>query len=420
MNFSPISPRVVKIKTYLRAVRHKKKILAALGLVLTIILPMELIISGEFDVYPKNNADIRAPVEAVISVIYVKEGDRVRKGDALFQLTNPDLEVKRQDIRSLLSAAKARYGLLIAGTRHEEVLLMQKEVETAQTRLKHAVTMLDEAKRIHNQKINQAQQSVSLAKDQLTFTLNERDRYALLLKKNIISKQRFAEFEQAAKISQGAVEDSQTSLSIVLADDLGEARREKALATSAHQEAKAKLALLQADSRIEDIDAAKSAVASLEVQLSLINNDFDNMKIQSPEDGIVVTEHLHDLHGKLVHRGDLIVEIYDFRIVKAELLIPEKEIGDVTIGQGVTLKARAYPGRSFKGKVVAIAPRAISSADGLNRKMIRVTTEISNPDLALMPGMTGYGKINAGDRSIFDIITRRMVRYFRVEFWSWW
>jgi len=35
---------------------------------------------------------------------------------------------------------------------------------------------------------------------------------------------------------------------------------------------------------------------------------------------------------------------------------PEKEIGDVKVGQDVLLKVRAYPEMSFHGKVVSIAP----------------------------------------------------------------
>ena len=38
----------------------------------------------------------------------------------------------------------------------------------------------------------------------------------------------------------------------------------------------------------------------------------------------------------------------------------------------------------------------------------------------LKPGMTGHGKITCCERSIFHLITRRLVRYIRVEFWSWW
>jgi len=38
-----------------------------------------------------------------------------------------------------------------------------------------------------------------------------------------------------------------------------------------------------------------------------------------------------------VKEGDLIVEVYDLKTVTAEISVPEKEIGDVRVGQEVLL-----------------------------------------------------------------------------------
>ncbi len=34
--------------------------------------------------------------------------------------------------------------------------------------------------------------------------------------------------------------------------------------------------------------------------------------------------------------------------------------------------------------------------------------------------MTGHGKIYVGERRLIEIVSRRVVRFLRVEFWSWW
>ncbi len=34
--------------------------------------------------------------------------------------------------------------------------------------------------------------------------------------------------------------------------------------------------------------------------------------------------------------------------------------------------------------------------------------------------MTGTAKIHCGERRTITLFTRRLVRYLRVEFWSWW
>nr|WP_305909880.1 efflux RND transporter periplasmic adaptor subunit [Methylomarinum sp. Ch1-1]MDP4522819.1 efflux RND transporter periplasmic adaptor subunit [Methylomarinum sp. Ch1-1] len=114
------------------------------------------------------------------------------------------------------------------------------------------------------------------------------------------------------------------------------------------------------------------------------------------------------------------MEVYRLDTAKVEMLIPEKDIGDIGVGQPVTLKARAYPDRQFNGKVAAIAPTAMDDDSGLTRKVVRVTTEIDNAALLLKPEMTGFAKIDCGKRTLFELLTRRMLRYLRVEFWAWW
>jgi hypothetical protein len=81
---------------------------------------------------------------------------------------------------------------------------------------------------------------------------------------------------------------------------------------------------------------------------------------------------------------------------------------------------RAYPGLSFEGKVTSIAPIATKGEEKWQQKTILVTTELSNESMLLKPEMTGNAKIFCGQRRIFDLITRRLARYMRVEFWSWW
>ena len=117
--------------------------------------------------------------------------------------------------------------------------------------------------------------------------------------------------------------------------------------------------------------------------------------------------------------GTLIAEVFELDHVLPEIIVSEKDIGDVAVGQSVVLKARAYPDRSFSGRVKAVAPRHADS-DGVQRKVFRVTVELDERSGGLKPEMTGNAKIVCGRRTIASLLTRRLVRYLRVEFWSWW
>jgi hypothetical protein len=70
--------------------------------------------------------------------------------------------------------------------------------------------------------------------------------------------------------------------------------------------------------------------------------------------------------------------------------------------------------------VTTIAPVAVREEEGWRGRAFRVTTAIENPDLLLRPEMTGSAKIYCGERRLWDVLTRRLARYLRVEFWSWW
>ena len=144
------------------------------------------------------------------------------------------------------------------------------------------------------------------------------------------------------------------------------------------------------------------------------------MRVVSPHDGVITTPRMNEKIGQLVSKGTLIAEVHDLHTVEAEIAVPEQEIADVQVGQPVVLKARSYPTERFEGTVTAIAPAAGKPDDALGQKVIRVITKIDNAPLLLKSQMTGNAKIYSDKRSIAELITRRLVRYLRVEFWSWW
>jgi multidrug resistance efflux pump len=105
--------------------------------------------------------------------------------------------------------------------------------------------------------------------------------------------------------------------------------------------------------------------------------------------------------------------------VQAEIDVPERDIGDVRVGQRGLLRLRAYAARTFTGHVASIAPLADTSAF-LNGRTVRVTITIPNQSGLLKPHLTGYARIDCGRARALDLFTRRFRRFVRVEFWSWW
>jgi len=167
------------------------------------------------------------------------------------------------------------------------------------------------------------------------------------------------------------------------------------------------------------IEATEAEISRLETLERTLEERLRLTTIVSPASGVVTTPHFEERIGLRVNKGDILATIVELDRPRPELLISEKEIADVHPGQSVVLRARAYPERKFSGTVKAIAPAATDDT-GLVRKVFRVTVEIDAPSDILKPEMTGTAKVYAGTRPIWNLLTRRIAHYLRVEFWSWW
>ena len=342
---------------------------------------MDLTIKGSFDLLPIHNADVRAGAEGIVEQIYVTEGQSVQKGELIARLFDRDVKAEMQKTQAAIAEAKAKLSLLVAGPRPEE--------------------------------IEQARIEIAKDAEAIQFATNRLDRDTKLFNLKLLSKQE--------------LEDTEASLAL----------RKSEAAT-----AKSKLEVLLAGTRPEEIQAMKETIASLEAQNRYLDGQLQLMQVISPAAGVVATpaRQLTAMENQLVKKGDLVAKVFDLKTITAEMVVSESDIADVQVGQKVLLKVRAYPEKTFYGKVKSIAiaaqggPSSVAAAGGqsqaaaaanvsrnnLSPRMVTVTTEIENDDLLLKPDMSGQGKISCGERRLLDIVKRRIARTVRVEFWSWW
>jgi multidrug resistance efflux pump len=335
----------------------------------------DLRVPGDFNVLPVRTADVRAEVEGIIEEVTVREGQLVQVGDPVARLSEHELRAELERITAQIEENRSRLKLLEAGARPEEIQLAQIAVARAEEQLKF--------------KRSRAGRDRQLYEEQL-LSLNDYEE----------SKRQVAELES----------------------DLSEAKR--------------KLELLLAGNRLEEIQAMKAAVASLEAQRKFTEDQMHRGHVVSLAAGIVTTPELQlkELEHQLVKKGDLIAKVHDFQTITALIGVSEKEIADVHVGQSVRLKARAYPEMVFDGKVTEIATTAQAANSSpttiptsstattirTSPNTILVTSEIDNHAGYLKPGMTGMAKISCGEHRLLDLAKRRLSRTLRVEFWSWW
>jgi putative peptide zinc metalloprotease protein len=393
--------------------------LVAAALAVLFLGRLSLNVSGEFKVLPARNADVRAEVDGMIEQVHVEEGEHVRKGDVLVRLSERDYRAELGKVEAEIAEKRAQLKMLRAGPRKEEVALMRSELQTARTRHLHSRSRFEEGDRLRATKLSKAEATVNAAMERLKFTRADRARQKELFEKGLISRKQWEDSEQEVALREKELEVAQAEVLLVSGENLAGLRQDLAVTENQVDEAGGKLKLFLAGSRPETIEATEAEIARLETSQRYLADQVRLTTVVSPASGIITTPKLKERVGEHVKKGDLIVKVFELERVTPEVTVSEKEIADVTPGQSVVLKARAYPGERFAGTVKAIAPAAIEDG-GLGHKVFRVTIQMDQASHLLKPEMTGNAKILCGSRPIAYLLTRRIVRYIRVEFWSWW
>ena len=231
-----------------------------------------------------------------------------------------------------------------------------------------------------------------------------------------------AKAEERLKYARSELERDKALAAIQLLSqkELEQAEEQVAVRAKELQAAGEELTLLLAGSRPEEIEALEADIRRLEAQQSYLQDQLKSLNVTSPIAGVITTHKLKEKIGENVKKGDLIAAVHAVKTVTVEIAVPEKEIADVHLGNGIVLKARAYPHTTFKGQVTAIAPIVTKPTDWQPERTVLVTTRLDNPASLLKPEMTGNAKIQCGKQRAMDLVMRRFIRYLRVEFWSWW
>jgi multidrug resistance efflux pump len=342
---------------------------AAAGLFL---VHMNLRIAGPFTVLPEENADVRTEVDGIVEEIRVQEGDHVTAGAVIARLADKDLRAQLLMTEAQVREARANLRRLQAGPTAENI-----EVARA---------------------------AVSKADDGAKFARGKLARSDLLFQSQVLSTQEFEAVQEQAATAENAL-----------------------------VEARSQLRMLLRGARPEEREAAKAQVDQLEGRQRYLEAQLGLLDVLSPATGVVATptRELKELVGQFIAKGALITKVYAIQTVTVQIVVTEKEIGDVRVGQNVVLKSRAYPDMVFHGTVTTIAtaaeglPRATAEAAGgktasASVRTFIVTTDIDNRSGFLRPGMTGLAKIIGRERRVIDLIRRRLTHTFKVEFWSWW
>jgi len=324
-------------------------------IVILALAKWELKVTGTFKLFPEERSSVRAEVAGVLSAISVDEGDTVRAGQEIARID--DREYRSQLGEADADAAKwrAELDLLRRGPLRDEIARLEQAVERARTKVGYAERELARVEELHRG-------------------------------------------------------------SLVPANEYEKAEQELSLNKKDQESAESELRVLRAGSRPEKIREAEAEIERLDATRAYLFTQIEKAVVRSPIAGVVASHRLRDRMGEHVDAGDEVCQVVGCERLLLEMPVSERDIMEVREGEKVKLKARSIPERSFYGRVVSVPPVAIDSD---SRAVLVVTSEVENHGELLKPGMTGTAKIYCGKRPLIDLLTRKIIRFVRVEFWWW-
>lgn len=155
---------------------------------------------------------------------------------------------------------------------------------------------------------------------------------------------------------------------------------------------------------------AEAGVVQAQAAVDSARSRLDEAVIRSPIDGIVL--------DRLIEPGQTVAASFqtphlftiaqDLSEMELQVDVDEADIGLVTQGQQATFTVDAYPTRTFSAVIAQVrnAPRTISGVVSYEALLL-----VSNPDLALKPGMTAVADITVDTLTNATLVPNGALRF---------
>lgn len=265
-----------------------------------------------------------------VADVMVREGDIVSAGQLLVRFEAPEMNAQLEQQEGRLAAAEADLEKAKNGPRAEEIRQARSDVDTADADLKLAEENFDRAQR--------------------------------LFPKNAMSR---ADYDSA-----------QAALS-----------RAKTRVAFNH----AKLDLLLAGTRKEDIQLAEANVVEARGKLAEIKANLKEADVAAPDRAIV--EVVAVRKGDLVPPNQPVIRILRADDLWVKVYVPETKLGDIQLGQKVVVTIDAYPDRKFHGEVFKISseseftPRNVQSLEERHFQVFGIKVRVDDTQGIFKSGM---------------------------------
>lgn len=158
------------------------------------------------------------------------------------------------------------------------------------------------------------------------------------------------------------------------------------------------VAQAELDTVLSALHQAEAAVKVKEAVLERCRADLARCTIYAPVDGMVISRSVEvgQTVAASLSAPTLFQIANDLTRMQVDAKVSEADIGGIRPGQPVRFTVDAFPGRTFQGTVMQVRNEATTVSNVVTYDTV---IRVSNPDLALKPGMTAVVAIVLAERA---------------------
>lgn len=166
-------------------------------------------------------------------------------------------------------------------------------------------------------------------------------------------------------------------------------------------------------------------LAEVDVQIATLEQRISRLTLHAPASGIVLTDGLERLSGTMLQEGTTVLEIAQDAGWRAVLLVPERNVSRVRVGDEALVELRAF-GRvdapEIRGTVVTVGAEPASGGAQSDSRMFPVTVRLDPDDLRavgmerLRRGYTAQARIVTRSERMINLLWEYLLQ--RTEEWN--
>ncbi len=318
-----------------------------------------------------------------VTEVPVEEGQMVKTGAVLVRFECDELKAQKVQAEAALAQAKADLDRMERGNRPEEI--EQAEATAKATQAEYELAQNGPRK----QEIDQAKADFAAANADAANAEVYYQRMEKLVATDTISKQQFDDARNKKNAAAERAESARQRLALL---EAGTRVEDVDAAAAKHKQAEAAAVMARKGFRREDIEAARGRVAEAQGHVAELDARLREAELTAPAEGVIEVVSVRP--GTLVPAGRIVITMLEASQLWVKVYVPETDLARLHVGQRARVNVDGAGRRTFEGHVGQISsqaeflPRNVQTKSDREHQVFGVKVYVDNSQRVLKSGMS--------------------------------